>query len=448
VRVLLVTGNFGDGLCGVGDYTWGLARRLGEICEVGVLHISAPGPARAPLALPSNLLPRSIRFMSAHTASLWNYPNLAAPILRFDPDVVHIEYPSRAYGATLGVVLMPLLFRLQTTRSAPFVVTIHEYCGAHPLRKAVVRAMARRAKRVIVVSQDTKAALTAAGIGAAKIAVIPDGCVFEGIGASATDAYMSSVLDSVAPPGLGEEVKQAEPPPHEQEPSGEVKQDDVSANDQAHSHDEEHGDGLVREHFDVGRMPDSVFHYGLVTPGKGLEDLIDAVALVRRAVPSVRLYLAAPLSHDEQYHRQILERIKAAGIEDAVVLLGQLSPAALAHVARRMVVAVFPFTDGFSTRRSSVISMLAFPTPIVTTAGEEACPLVTVPPRDVRALADRIAAVLLFTRSCATSLDIRRVLEAQAEMAAAYSFAGIAKRHVELYGQMLGLAPTGASASG
>lgn len=431
MRVLLVTGNFGDGLCGIGDYTWGLARRLGEICEVGVLHVSAPGLSTAPLAMPSYLLPRSIRFMSAHTASLWNYPNLAAPILRFAPDVVHIEYPSRAYGATLGVVMMPFLFRLQTARSTPFVVTIHEYRDAHPLRKAAVRFMARWAKCVIVVSHDTKAALTAAGVDDAKIVVIPDGCVFEGIGATATDSYIGSVLDAVAPPGIALEAE-----PAEQEPAASVQGNVVTSGD-ASSHDGE-DDGLIRKHFDVGRIPDSVFHYGLVTPGKGVEDLIDAMMLVRKGIPSAKLFLAANLSDELPYHREILARIKKSGLDAAVIILGQLSPEALAHVARRMVVAAFPFVGGFSTRRSSVISMLAFPTPIITTAGDEACPLMTVPPGDPRALAMRIVSVLLFTRSRATSLGLWRALEVQSEMAQAFSFTEVAHSHMKVYEEMLG----------
>lgn len=56
------------------------------------------------------------------------------------PDVILMQYPTRAFGASLGPAAISAVQRI-----APLVVMLHEFVAAHPLRKLAVGALLARA---------------------------------------------------------------------------------------------------------------------------------------------------------------------------------------------------------------------------------------------------------------------------------------------------------------
>jgi len=67
-------------------------------------------------------------------------PEILRTISSRRPDVILMQYPTRAFGASLGPVVISAVQRI-----APLVIMLHEFVAAHPLRKLAVGALLARA---------------------------------------------------------------------------------------------------------------------------------------------------------------------------------------------------------------------------------------------------------------------------------------------------------------
>ena len=143
-------------------------------------------------------------------------------------------------------------------------------------------------------------------------------------------------------------------------------------------------------------------HFGLVCPGKGLETLLDALALLRRTHADARLAIIGDTRDTEREYRAALEtRAASLGLTRAVTWTGKRDPAEVSRLLASADVFVVPFDSGASIRHSSLIAGLAHALPVVSTSlsrpsaylrdGDN---VALVAPRDPVALAERIAALL------------------------------------------------------
>jgi glycosyltransferase involved in cell wall biosynthesis len=115
MRVLLITGSFPPMHCGVGDYTYGLARALSVAgIKVGVLT-SREGAA--PECNDIDLFP------VVDAWRLREYPRIRRLLKRWQPDIVHIQYPTLGYGRAHLPTMLPALCSLTGFR---VVQTWHE----------------------------------------------------------------------------------------------------------------------------------------------------------------------------------------------------------------------------------------------------------------------------------------------------------------------------------
>lgn len=121
----MVTGSFPPRACGVGDYTAHLSR---ELRREGVPVTVVTNRSWGVLSLPS----------------LIRLPEVK------EADVVHIQYPSVGYGASVAPQAVAACKR-------PTVVTLHEFSQAHPLRKIAMLPFLRFASHVIFTSSFEKA---------------------------------------------------------------------------------------------------------------------------------------------------------------------------------------------------------------------------------------------------------------------------------------------------
>jgi glycosyltransferase involved in cell wall biosynthesis len=137
-RVLLVSGSLPPEACGVGDYASRLATALTH-AGMDVQILTTAGPERAERA----------KVDLRATVRSWSIFNLAAvrkQIRELRPGVVHLQYPTVAYGAGL----MPQALVLS---GAPFVVTIHEASISHVLRRMSLYPFLVLADRVIATTR-------------------------------------------------------------------------------------------------------------------------------------------------------------------------------------------------------------------------------------------------------------------------------------------------------
>lgn len=131
MRVLLVTGTFPPGQCGIGDYVSRLAESLAsrDGIEVAVLtQVGAHSPVPGVEVLP----------VAGHWR-LAEMKGLLRTVRNWRPDVVHIHYPSRVFGASLLPTLLPVACKLLGLR---VVQTWHEPWPLRETYRAVIQRVA------------------------------------------------------------------------------------------------------------------------------------------------------------------------------------------------------------------------------------------------------------------------------------------------------------------
>ena len=143
-------------------------------------------------------------------------------------------------------------------------------------------------------------------------------------------------------------------------------------------------------------------HFGLVYPGKGLETLLEALAILKSAQPEARLVVVGDTRESERaYHADLEALAVRLGVARAVTWTGRRPAADVSRILGAADVFVAPFDGGASLRRSSLMAGLAHGLPVVTTSAAVPSPylrdgdnIALVPPRDAAALAARLAALL------------------------------------------------------
>jgi glycosyltransferase involved in cell wall biosynthesis len=154
----------------------------------------------------------------------------------------------------------------------------------------------------------------------------------------------------------------------------------------------------------VGASPRAplLAHFGLVYPGKGVETLLDALAILRGAHPEARLVLIGDTRESDRAYRSDLEaRAVERGVGRAVTWTGRREPEEVSRLITVADVFVAPFDGGASLRRGSLVAGLVHGAAVVTTSPampsaylRDGDNVALVPARDPAALAARLAALL------------------------------------------------------
>jgi glycosyltransferase involved in cell wall biosynthesis len=140
MRVLMVTGSFPPDRCGVGDYTARLCEALARRVELGVLTSShgcrvGDDPPYVMRAMPA-----------------WDLADLGhfdRAVRRFEPDVVHVQFPTQGYRGGKLAWLTPALVRALGAR---VVQTWHEPISRRGALKLLAQTLA--GGPVVVVRPD------------------------------------------------------------------------------------------------------------------------------------------------------------------------------------------------------------------------------------------------------------------------------------------------------
>lgn len=104
--------------CGVGDYTANLAKALGRCQDISVAVLT--DVAATPVS-------GDFEFEVLPVAEGWRMADLvriAMAVRRWNPDIIHIQYPTQGYGQRRLPWLLPTFFRLV---NIPVVQTWHEH---------------------------------------------------------------------------------------------------------------------------------------------------------------------------------------------------------------------------------------------------------------------------------------------------------------------------------
>lgn len=382
-RVLFVTGEYPPMRGGIGDYTAQL-----------VAALPATGWEPAVLTMRATYAVEDARVFP--TLERWDWGALRAVrqvLAETGAEIVHIQYQTGAFAMHPVINLLPWL--LQGRRRAPWVVTtFHDlrtpylFPKAGPVRRCANHLLATGSHRLIVTNERDRATLARNPRLEGRISLIPIG----------------SNLPS-APRDLDR--------------------------------------GATRERLGIAEGECAIGFFGFLTPDKGVDDLIDALAQLpaRRRVRLVILggTLSDTDAANAAYQRAVLARLEQAAVPVSVT--GYLAPEQAADALAALDLVVLPFRSGASLRNGTLIAAVRSGTAVLTTDpvfGDSLAPLAggesvwLVPPNDVTALARAISLLLDDPALRA------RLAEAAQTAAGALAWEQIAARHGELYASLLG----------
>ena len=312
---------------GVGDYTRMLGRALiARGHRVVVLTGGNAAGATRPIVEQGDPPP----YVATRDWSWRSIHPLLETIAEREPDIVHIQYQTGAYGMHPAINFLPGRIR-RLPRRPRVVVTAHDLRVPYLLPKAgllrrwVTRRLLVDADALIVTNAADRQAL-AGGPGQ------PDPDMFRA---------RTPIAATVIP--IGSNIAR-EPP--------------------AGYHRDEWRQRLGMESDDV------VAYFGLASPTKGLLELVEAIADLP---PCIRLLVVggeARQAGDQQYAARVRATVEGHGLAGRVVFTGYCDPQTVSAHLLAADAGALPFRDGASYRRGSLLALLAHGLPLVTTHPE------------------------------------------------------------------------------
>ncbi len=387
MRVLMVTGEFPPMQGGVGDYTAHLCRAL---VPLGVeVEVATTRLQKAPL--PED---EGEPYAVHRAVATWGWTSWQA-LTRLaqerGADLVHIQYQAAAYRLHPAINLLPWWLRLRR-KDLPCVVTFHDlrvpylFPKAGPARWWAVLALASGARAVIVTNQEDADRLARS---------------------CRTPRFQVPLGPNLEPP------EDLAPRPHPPE---------------------------------AGERPFLLCHFGFLNASKGLQDLVEALAILRaRGTPrpfALRIVGGTVGDSDPTnvaFRAHLQTRIADLGLEEAVSWTGFLPPREASASLMEGDLCVLPYRDGASFRRGTLLAALVHSLPVLTTEPTTPIPQLRhgenvwlVPRQDPEALAEAIVHL-------AADPDLRaRLARGARELGRTFQWTQIAQDTKEVYHAVLG----------
>jgi glycosyltransferase involved in cell wall biosynthesis len=172
MKILLVTGSFPPMFCGVGDYSARLASALRSAgADVQVLTTRNQ---QGVLQEDSLWVHRTMPYWTPH-----EFPELETVLVAYQPDVVHLQYPTQGYDN--GIDLARLMLRARCSQRFAMVSTWHEYPPQSITRAKICQiVLALISRAIIVVRPEYRPhvrGLLAAALGRVPVHFVPNASV-------------------------------------------------------------------------------------------------------------------------------------------------------------------------------------------------------------------------------------------------------------------------------
>lgn len=369
VKACFISGSYPPIRCGIGDYTQRLARALTEQGVQVRVITSKEGVSGA----------RDGEVIILPLVRDWTMralPEILASLRANLPDLVNLQYPTQRYGRQPFVNVLPAFLRARL--GIPVITTIHEFSTYRLPGKLRVGLSLLTSQRVIVTDHiNLRQIARAFPFFRSKLRHAPIGANIE--------------------PMLREFDRQYQ-----------------------------------RAHYGATDSDVVLAYFGFISPSKGIETLLQAFALAQRERSELRLLLIANREAAEpryaDYHRKIERTLAALHLDDRICWTGYVAPRAVSEYLASADLAILPFDDGASLRRTTLLSALAHGLPAISTGARAPCPGVEVVPiGDAAALAQTIVRL-----SADRQLRTRLGAEAR-QFAATLSWDGIARQIVAVF---------------
>ena len=375
MKVLIVVGEFAPFIGGIGDYADLLARGL---------HRQGVDVTVLTLAGAGDGVERPFKVRREMPSFTMRDMGLAVSIAR-EYDVVNVQYPGVRYGRSPMINLLPAILRRRAPR-AKTIVTVHDCRTMRRRWRLRTWPMVNAAHGIVHVDADDWAYINAwCTFGAPPHAGIPI--------ASNVEVLPCLPIDRLR----------------------------------------------WRRELGIADDEAAIAYFGVIYPHKGLDELLDAHANLRRAGRKVKTVIVGDFDREESWRPPLEKRFADPG----VVWARGASLHRVSECLHACDLAALPFHSGTSTNRSSMLATLGHGLPTITTDGpvtpkdiRSQFELELVPPKDSLSLENAIARVL-------DDAALRARLTAGASRAAARtSWDGVARQHESFFRQILNDAPS------
>lgn len=398
MRIGLITGEYPPMQGGVGAFTQALAQALAaQGHSLWIVTDRRARPASAEKSVRQLREPVDISYAQLYPRGrTWGWGDMALiadAALRFEWDVVNIQYQAAAYNMRLPAI-NALPWRLRGVCRC--VVTFHDlrtpylFPKAGRLRRWVVMALARSADGIIVTNAADAATLRADSGFARRLASDPTRLAQIPIGSNIPVHPPTSAAIAASRAGLG----------------------------------------LAADDMVLG-------YFGFLNPSKGAEDLIEALA---RLEPRFHLVFiggqtgASDPHTNQAYLAEVQALIAARSLTARVHWTGFLDDRAVSLHLNACDLLVMPYRDGVSLRRGTLMAALAHGRPLITTHPAEATPELEhgrnvwlTSPADAPALATAIETLAADPPTAA------RLGQAAGQLARTFDWAAIARQTSQFY---------------
>ena len=175
----------------------------------------------------------------------------------------------------------------------------------------------------------------------------------------------------------------------------------------------------------------AVVYFGQIRPNKGIEEFIAVQQRVKKARPNtVFQIIGSPVPIFASYFDKIMQQCNQHGID---LIVGLQADAVSDHLARASV-ALLPFPDGASLRRSSMLSAAGCGLPIVTLAGKDTPPELAAALDLAASEDDLVGMVVRYLSDPAAAMAAH---QQSRKLAAMMSWERIAQRFLDVLGGVL-----------
>lgn len=328
-RVCLLSAEYSPARGGVGDYTRLLAAELAQL-GAGVTVLTtrqSGGPTGHPALVGWEAL-----------VSRWDYGSwrqVAACLRALRPDVLHIQYQTAAYGMHPAINLMPWRLRLGGYKGR-IVTTFHDlrppylFPKAGALRHLPALALAAASDAVVLVAREHWQATPLAWLRRVR----------SEIGAVTHIIPIGSNIPARPPEGYDRDA--------------------------------------WRKALGVRARDWVLVYFGYMNPSKGVEDLLQALRLLRASGRQVRLLMVGgggkSNAVDEEWRRHCAGMVRELGLEEALIWTDFAPSEVVSGHLLAGDVCVLPFRDGATFQRGTLLAALAHGLPIVSTRPREVFP--------------------------------------------------------------------------
>lgn len=315
----LICGSWPPIKCGIGDYSYRLSH---ELARLGYKVVVLTDKKASATTENKNITVWPI-IQSWQPAALLT---LLEQLKQNRVSIVNLQYPTQQYGRVSAVDWLPFFVHRQLR--LPVITTIHEFSTYRRLGRWRVLAMAKASQAVIVPSLENVDLIrqTAPGL-VDRLHHIP----------------LGPNIEPNLPPDFDRKVWRAQ-----------------------------HG---------LNPQTLSLVYFGFISPGKGVETLLEAVAQLPPEL-DFHLWLLADREPGNSgyvaYHTMIREIVARFPQPDRLTWTGYLSAQELSPYLAAADLAVLPYTDGASLRRTTMLVALAHGLPVLSTGRQVPCPGVEV----------------------------------------------------------------------